>query len=106
MAAGQKLYPRATLKKIVKAHSRKNVSKNADVLVSYATAAKLVFLDYALFLQTLMKEAGINAKQAGDRGITAKNVKKVTEALDASQIQGLRSSTRRKHTSWKRRGGA
>ncbi|KFY98628.1 hypothetical protein V498_01357 [Pseudogymnoascus sp. VKM F-4517 (FW-2822)] len=71
MAAGQKLYPRATLKKIVKAHSRKNVSKNADVLV---------FLDYALFLQTLMKEAGINAKQAGDRGITAKNVKKVTEA--------------------------
>ncbi|KFY52528.1 hypothetical protein V496_08375 [Pseudogymnoascus sp. VKM F-4515 (FW-2607)] len=71
MAAGQKLYPRATLKKIVKAHSRKNVSKNADVLV---------FLDYALFLQTLMKEAGINAKQAGDRGITAKNVKKVTES--------------------------
>ncbi|OBT44894.1 hypothetical protein VE02_05250 [Pseudogymnoascus sp. 03VT05] len=69
MAAGQKLYPRATLKKIVKAHSRKNVSKNADVLV---------FLDYALFLQTLMKEAGINAKQAGDRGITAKNVKKST----------------------------
>ncbi|KFZ04875.1 hypothetical protein V501_08881 [Pseudogymnoascus sp. VKM F-4519 (FW-2642)] len=71
MAAGQKLYPRATLKKIVKAHSRKNVSKNADVLV---------FLDYALFLQTLMKEAGINAKQAGDRGITSKNVKKVTES--------------------------
>ncbi|KFY05565.1 hypothetical protein V491_09096 [Pseudogymnoascus sp. VKM F-3775] len=71
MAPGQKLYPRATLKKIVKAHSKKNVSKNADVLV---------FLDYALFLQTLMKEAGINAKQAGDRGITAKNVKKVTEA--------------------------
>ncbi|OBT67992.1 hypothetical protein VE03_01575 [Pseudogymnoascus sp. 23342-1-I1] len=69
MAAGQKLYPRATLKKIVKAHSRKNVSKNADVLV---------FLDYALFLQTLMKEASINAKQAGDRGITAKNVKKST----------------------------
>ena len=27
-----------------------------------------------------MKEAGINAKQSGDRGITAKNVKKVTEA--------------------------
>ncbi|OBT56034.1 hypothetical protein VE04_03523 [Pseudogymnoascus sp. 24MN13] len=69
MAAGQKLYPRATLKKLDKAHSRKNVSKNADVLV---------FLDYALFLQTLMKEAGINAKQAGDRGITAKNVKKST----------------------------
>jgi len=35
MAAGQKLYPRATVKKIVKAHSKKNISKNADVLVSF-----------------------------------------------------------------------
>jgi hypothetical protein len=26
-----------------------------------------------------MKEASINAKQAGERGISAKNVKKVTE---------------------------
>jgi hypothetical protein len=26
-----------------------------------------------------MKEAGINAKQAGERGISAKSVKKVTE---------------------------
>lgn len=30
---GQKLYPRATVKKIVKAHSNCNVSKNADVMV-------------------------------------------------------------------------
>ena len=42
MAAGQKLYPRATLKKIVKAHSRMNVSKNADVLVSHATDGLVV----------------------------------------------------------------
>ena len=34
MAAAQKLYPRATLKKIVKAHSKKNLSKNVDPLVS------------------------------------------------------------------------
>jgi hypothetical protein len=33
MAGAQKLYPRATVKKIVKAHSRRNVSKNVDVLV-------------------------------------------------------------------------
>ncbi|CZT45552.1 uncharacterized protein RSE6_05869 [Rhynchosporium secalis] len=97
MAATQKLYPRATVKKIVKAHSKRNVSKNVDVLI---------FLDYALFLQTyaipshhfalaidstksradeltsmfrLMKEATINAKQAGERGISARSVKKVTE---------------------------
>ncbi|KAM3077344.1 hypothetical protein ACMFMG_006694 [Clarireedia jacksonii] len=71
MAAAQKLYPRATLKKIVKAHSKRNLSKNVDVLI---------FLDYVLFLETLMKEAGINAKRAGERGISAKSVKKVTES--------------------------
>ena len=32
---GQKLYPRATVRKIVKAHSNCNVSKNADVMVWY-----------------------------------------------------------------------
>jgi len=35
MAPGQKLYPRATVKKIVKAHSNCNVSKNVDVTVRY-----------------------------------------------------------------------
>ncbi|KAK3997197.1 hypothetical protein QBC43DRAFT_320379 [Cladorrhinum sp. PSN259] len=66
---GQKLYPRATVKKIVKAHSNCNVSKNADVMI---------FLDYMLFMQNLVKEAGIEAKQGGERGITARSVKKVT----------------------------
>lgn len=31
---GQKAYPRATVKKIVKAHANCNVSKNVDVMVS------------------------------------------------------------------------
>ncbi|KAI6708975.1 hypothetical protein B2J93_1951 [Marssonina coronariae] len=82
MAAGQKLYPRATVKKIVKAHSKRNISKNADVLI---------FLDYALFLKALIKESTINAKEAGERGISAKSVKKVTEvrptALDDSILE-------------------
>jgi hypothetical protein len=39
MAAGQKLYPRATVKKIVKAHSKRNVSKNVDVLVCILDAS-------------------------------------------------------------------
>ncbi|KAI1634171.1 hypothetical protein F4809DRAFT_619886 [Biscogniauxia mediterranea] len=69
MAPGQKMYPRATVKKIVKAHSKCNVSKNVDVMM---------FLDYALFMQTLMKEAAIDSKQAGERSISAKSVKKVT----------------------------
>lgn len=34
MVATPKLYPRATVKRIVKAHSRRPLSKNADILVS------------------------------------------------------------------------
>lgn len=33
MAATQKLYPRGTVKRIVKAHSNRSLSKNADILV-------------------------------------------------------------------------
>ena len=33
MPGAQKLYPRSTIKRIVKAHSKKNLSKNVDVLV-------------------------------------------------------------------------
>ncbi|SPO03368.1 uncharacterized protein DNG_06051 [Cephalotrichum gorgonifer] len=94
MAPGQKSYPRATVKKIVKAHSNLNISKNADILI---------FLDYALFMQTyesrlrssegvyilvgsvwltfrlrLVKEAAIEAKKSGERGLTPQSVKKAT----------------------------
>lgn len=34
MVVAPKLYPRATLKRIVKSHSRRPLSKNADILVS------------------------------------------------------------------------
>ncbi|KAI0406939.1 hypothetical protein F4802DRAFT_595571 [Xylaria palmicola] len=78
MAAGQKMYPRGTVKKIVKAHSKCNVSKNVDVMI---------FLDYVLFMQKydgdsnrvlLVKEAAIDSKQAGERNISAKSIRKVT----------------------------
>jgi hypothetical protein len=39
MTAGQKLYPRATVKKIVKAHSKRNMTKNVDVLVGMFDAS-------------------------------------------------------------------
>lgn len=38
----QTLYPRGTVKKIVKAHANRPLSKNADILI---------FLNYALFMQ-------------------------------------------------------
>ncbi|OBR06776.1 hypothetical protein CH63R_10896 [Colletotrichum higginsianum IMI 349063] len=69
MAPGQKAYPRGTVKKIVKAHSNCNLSKNVDVMI---------YLDYVLFMQTLVKEAAIESKKSGEKGITARSVQKVT----------------------------
>ncbi|CAL5872319.1 uncharacterized protein PFLUO_LOCUS6580 [Penicillium psychrofluorescens] len=80
MAATQKLYPRGTVKRIVKAHSNRNVSKNADILI---------FLDYMLFMQELMREASIRSRKSGEKNISANSVRKVTEvrivlAIDSS----------------------
>ncbi|KAG5921312.1 hypothetical protein E4U31_002112 [Claviceps sp. LM219 group G6] len=69
MAMGKKAYPRATVKKVIKAHSNMTMSKNADVTI---------FLNYVLFMETLVKEAAIFAKQSGERGLTARSVNKVT----------------------------
>ncbi|KZF20627.1 hypothetical protein L228DRAFT_284583 [Xylona heveae TC161] len=70
MAGSQKPYPRTTVKKIVKAHSNKSLSKNVDILI---------YLDYILFMQHLMREASISAKQAGEKNISARSIHKVTE---------------------------
>ncbi|KAI9884783.1 MAG: hypothetical protein M1823_003421 [Watsoniomyces obsoletus] len=67
--SSQKLYPRATVKRIVKAHSKAQVSKNVDVLI---------FLDYMLFMQTLLREASIQARKGGQRSISAVDVRRVT----------------------------
>ncbi|KAH8726100.1 hypothetical protein GQ44DRAFT_614505 [Phaeosphaeriaceae sp. PMI808] len=66
------LYPRGTLKKIVKAHSNRPLSKNVDVLI---------FLNYALFMQELVNEATIKSKQSGERGVSARSVRKVSEGM-------------------------
>ncbi|KAL5629431.1 hypothetical protein BROUX41_001037 [Berkeleyomyces rouxiae] len=94
MAAGQKLYPRGTVKKIVKAHSNCNLTKNADVLI---------FLDYMMFMEKcafsprvfrhigiqmseilmrgansrLIKEAAIETRKKGERNLTPASVNKV-----------------------------
>ncbi|TLS25325.1 hypothetical protein PpBr36_07220 [Pyricularia pennisetigena] len=81
MAPGRKLYPRATVKKIIKAESDCNVSKDADVTVSEAPSRQhpgRIFVDYIRFLQTVVKEAAIESKKAGEKGITPRSVKKVT----------------------------
>lgn len=62
MALGKKPYPKATVKKIIKAHSNHNIKKNADVTVRvdrlaiatcHANVYMLqIFLDYVLFMET------------------------------------------------------
>ncbi|KAF1952011.1 hypothetical protein CC80DRAFT_495642 [Byssothecium circinans] len=66
----QTLYPRGTVKKIVKAHSNRALSRDVDILI---------FLNYALFMQELVKEAAIASKKSGDRGVSARSVRKVRE---------------------------
>jgi hypothetical protein len=62
MVVTQKLYPRATVKRIVKAHAGRNISKHTDILVWFSFTPVLamciltnlclkVFLDYMLFMQ-------------------------------------------------------
>ncbi|KAF1814454.1 hypothetical protein P152DRAFT_456708 [Eremomyces bilateralis CBS 781.70] len=70
MARPTPLYPRATLKRIIKAHSNRPLSKNIDVLI---------YLDYALFLQDLMREAAIRSRQVGEKGISSRSIRKVRE---------------------------
>ncbi|EAL88437.1 hypothetical protein V6000_002335 [Aspergillus fumigatus] len=70
MAGTQKLYPRGTVKGIVKAHSNRSLSKNADILI---------FLDYMLFMQELMREASIRSRKAGEKYVSPNSVRKVTE---------------------------
>ncbi|CAG8485423.1 3250_t:CDS:2 [Ambispora leptoticha] len=48
------LFPRATLKRIIKSHHNKALTKNVDVMI---------YLDYVLFLQRLAEEANIEANQ-------------------------------------------
>ncbi|KAI5292752.1 hypothetical protein KEM52_006091 [Ascosphaera acerosa] len=69
--AVRKLYPRATVKRIVKAHTRRNLSKNADVLI---------FLAYMMFMQELMREAMIQSRRHRESTISARSVRRVVEA--------------------------
>ncbi|CAG8543383.1 21980_t:CDS:2 [Cetraspora pellucida] len=48
------LFPRATLKRIIKSHHNRTLTKNVDVMI---------YLDYVLFLQRLAEEANNEAKQ-------------------------------------------
>ncbi|KAK5075813.1 hypothetical protein LTR70_009938 [Exophiala xenobiotica] len=69
MASSRRAYPRATLRKILQAHTNKNVSRRTDTLV---------YLDYILFMQKLMNNATRKAKESGENRMQAKDIRKVT----------------------------
>ncbi|OAQ97420.1 hypothetical protein LLEC1_06808 [Akanthomyces lecanii] len=74
---GTKAYPKSTLKKIVKAHSNHTLKKDADVSI---------YLNYVLFMDSLIKEAAIQSKQSGERGLTTRSVKKATRVSMTTQF--------------------
>ncbi|KAI6780279.1 Histone-fold domain-containing protein-like protein [Emericellopsis cladophorae] len=82
---GKKAYPKATLKKIVKAHANLNLKRNADVtvgrslfLLAHVLTECQIYLNYVLFMETLVKEAAIDSKLYGDKKLASRSVKKVT----------------------------
>jgi hypothetical protein len=54
------------------------MSKNADVLI---------YLDYVVFMNKLIQEAVIAGKKDGEKGLTAKSIRKVQEDVLA-QFRG------------------
>ncbi|OZJ06068.1 hypothetical protein BZG36_01087 [Bifiguratus adelaidae] len=68
-----RLYPRSTLKRIIKAHRpSSSLSKNADILI---------YLDYISFLEHLAGEAQAYAMEQGDKDFEAKHIQHVTEGM-------------------------
>jgi len=66
-------YPRSTLKRTLKAHSHGlNVSKNADILL---------YLDYVLFMQEVMRQASLKSRERGSEIVSPSDVSRV--AADA-----------------------
>jgi len=58
------------LKRTIRAHTGLSVSKNADILL---------YLDYVVFMQDLLREASIKARQRGSATISPADVRRVAE---------------------------
>ncbi|KIW92990.1 uncharacterized protein Z519_06839 [Cladophialophora bantiana CBS 173.52] len=69
MTSTKKTYSRPTLRKILRAHSRKKVGADVD---------PLVFLNYILFIEELMRTATRKAHSERNKTVTAKDIRKVT----------------------------
>jgi hypothetical protein len=64
-----KKYPRATIRKSLKAHSLKRVTRDVDAFI---------YLDYVLFMSELMQAAERKAREGGEKKIAARDLRRVT----------------------------
>ncbi|OQV08786.1 hypothetical protein CLAIMM_13008 [Cladophialophora immunda] len=69
MTSTRRSYSRPTLRKILKAHSKKKVGTDVD---------PLVYLNYILFIDELMQTATRKARLENNKTVTAKDIRKVT----------------------------
>ncbi|RMZ91194.1 hypothetical protein DV736_g1581, partial [Chaetothyriales sp. CBS 134916] len=69
MPAQPRCYPRANVRKIIKGHSQKTISKGADALI---------YLDYVLFIQELMQHAERKSKENDEKIVHAREIRKAT----------------------------
>lgn len=69
MAPSRRVPPRTVLRKVLKAHSSKNIARNVQTLV---------YLNYVLFLRHLLTAATLRAKTAGERRVAAKHLRVMT----------------------------
>ncbi|OAL36535.1 hypothetical protein AYO20_04151 [Fonsecaea nubica] len=69
MTSSDRGYSRPTLRKILKAHSRKRVATEVD---------PLVYLNYILFIEELMQTATRKALSDNNKNVTAKDIRKAT----------------------------
>ncbi|OAG45062.1 hypothetical protein AYO21_00410 [Fonsecaea monophora] len=69
MTSSDRGYSRSTLRKILKAHSRKRVATEVD---------PLVYLNYILFMEELMQTATRKALSDNNKNVTAKDIRKAT----------------------------
>ncbi|ETN44263.1 uncharacterized protein HMPREF1541_10814 [Cyphellophora europaea CBS 101466] len=62
-------YPRATIRKALTGHSQKRLTRDVDALV---------YLEYVLFMEELMRNAERKAKAGGEKHIAARDIRMLT----------------------------
>ncbi|CCD31317.1 Inner kinetochore subunit wip1 [Schizosaccharomyces pombe] len=71
-------YPKARIRRFFRQHCQRSLE---------SSALDLVYLDYCLFLQSLLKEANIEAAKTGERRVQPEHVRSIQRKILA-QFKG------------------